>query len=50
MKKTCKVCNEQKEIIKFHKRWDSKDGYYHQCKECSYKVNRQYKLDRPYKY
>jgi hypothetical protein len=33
--KVCSKCGEEKEIILFRKRKDSKDGYRKECKECS---------------
>lgn len=34
--KLCKKCNTEKEFLMFTKCQDSKDGYYHMCKECRY--------------
>ena len=32
--KLCKTCGELKPIVEFEKRYDSKDGYRQQCKQC----------------
>jgi hypothetical protein len=40
--KTCKKCNEQKSLIEYCKRKDTKDGYHRYCKECSYTISAKY--------
>lgn len=40
MKKTCNICNDNKDIELFDKRKDSKDGYRNCCKECDRKRRR----------
>lgn len=35
MVKKCSKCGQEKDIGCFHKKTDSKDGYKHECKECT---------------
>lgn len=41
MKKTCRICKIEKELINFPKRKDSKDGYRNECKVCHNKARRE---------
>lgn len=42
--KICSKCKQEKDIILFSKRKDSKDGYRNICKECDNKLHKRYKL------
>ena len=42
--KICSKCKQEKDIILFAKRKDSKDGYRNICKECDNKLHKRYKL------
>lgn len=42
--KICSKCKQEKDIIFFAKRKDSKDGYRNICKECDNKLHKKYKL------
>ena len=43
--KICKKCGEEKDITLFVKNKGCKDGYEGKCKECSHKINKQYKKE-----
>jgi len=40
MKKTCSVCNTEKDIEFFYKRKDNIDGYRNNCKDCHNSVTK----------
>jgi len=40
--KICTKCKEEKELINFSKRKDSKDGYKNQCKICFGIIKKKY--------
>lgn len=41
-KKKCRICNENKDLIDFHKKKDTKDGYRNECKECVKIISKKY--------
>jgi len=43
--KTCKICNQQKDLSLFSKHKQMKDGYRNECKECMLKRSKRYKLE-----
>ena len=40
--KKCNKCGELKDLVYFHRRKDSNDGYRNQCKECWRKKTQRY--------
>lgn len=47
--KKCRVCDELKEIIEFHKKKSSKDGVRNECKECVKILQKKYKESPDFK-
>lgn len=43
MIKKCTICNIEKDIVEFHKKSSSKDGYRSNCKGCSKEYNKKRK-------
>lgn len=43
MEKICRICGEMKEIIEFHKKKGTPDGYRRECKECVKNIQKKYK-------
>ena len=43
MSKRCRICGKIKNIIEFHKKKDTQDGYRNECKECIKELQKKYK-------
>lgn len=47
--KECKHCHQVKPLSEFHRRYDSKDGHYSWCKECTNKRMKEWRDANPEK-
>ncbi len=47
--KKCRICDEMKEIVEFHKKKDTPDGVRNECKECVKIIQKKYKEEPGFK-